>query len=340
MLLLSGICLIGFAVTCLGISQYIVWMRWRRLGQYIRDYGPDIHQKKAGTPTMGGLVILCAFLPLALIWGGLARALDAKVLFLLGTTLGFGLIGLIDDLLKFLKRRSLGLKVRYKLLLQFVVALPLTLVVTQFMPNRSVAIPFSTINLSLDPVIMVIFLVIILIAVTNALNLTDGLDGLATGTTLIMLLPYLAILGLAHETTLQGMTLLFASVLLGFLWFNAYPARVFLGDSGAFALGGLIAGLAILTDTELFLLLIALIPLLEAFSVILQLAHYRYRRVRIFKVAPLHHHFEHAVGVDYPFLLPNVEWPEPGVTVRFWIIAAVGALLGLLGYLARVSPAL
>jgi phospho-N-acetylmuramoyl-pentapeptide-transferase len=333
MLLFAGVCLLSFAATWWGVNRYIAWMRRRQLGQYIRDYGPDIHQKKAGTPTMGGIVILSIFAPLALLWSGLAHALDAKVLFLISATVGFGLIGLLDDLLKFIKKESLGLKARYKILLQLLIALPLALAANEFLPSPGIAIPFSTISLSLDPISMAIFVVILFVAVVNALNLTDGLDGLATGTTLIMLLPYLFILGSVRETMLQGEVLLFGSVLLGFLWFNVHPAQVFLGDSGAFALGGFMAGLAVLTSTELFLPLIAFVPFVESLSVIAQLTSYRFWKRRIFKVAPLHHHFERAVGVDYTFLLPNVEWPEPRVTVRFWIVAALAALLGLLAYL-------
>jgi phospho-N-acetylmuramoyl-pentapeptide-transferase len=340
MLLLTGICLIALIATLWTISRYIAWMHHLHLGQYIRDYGPDIHQKKAGTPTMGGLVILCVFLPLALLWSVLTQTLDTRVLFLLGSTLGFGLLGLVDDLLKFTRKQSLGLKARYKLLLQFIVALPLAWIAIRLTPNPALVMPFSRISLPLDPIVMVIFQVIVLVAVVNALNLTDGLDGLATGTSLSMFLPYLVILMWTHETTLQGEMLLFGSVLLGFLWFNAYPAQLFLGDSGAFSLGGFVAGLAILTNTELFLPLIAIIPVVESLSVFAQLGSYRLWRRRIFKVAPLHHHFERAVGIDYPFLLPQVEWPEPKITGRFWIISLLGALLGLLGYLVRISPAL
>lgn len=335
MLIFSGIGLIGLTVTWFCAGCYETWMRRLHLGQYIRDYGPDIHQKKAGTPTMGGLIILMVFIPLALLWSALTHSLDAKLLFLLGSTLGFGLIGLLDDLLKFRKKESLGLKARHKLLLQLVVALPLAWAATSLLGGNALVIPFTSMTLQPGTALKVIFITFVLIAVVNALNLTDGLDGLATGTTLIMLLPFLVIFWLAQQQALSEYVVLFSLVLLGFLYFNLYPARLFLGDSGAFALGGFLVGLAVLSDTELLLPLIAFVPLVEALSVFAQVTSYHFWKRRIFKVAPLHHHFELARGIDYSFWLPNVEWPEPRITRRFWLVAVLAALLGLLAYLAR-----
>ncbi len=159
------------------------------------------------------------------------------------------------------------------------------------------------------------------------MNLTDGLDGLATGTTLLILCGYLL---LFPSHAILPVILPLVGILVGFLWVNAYPAQLFLGDVGSFALGGVVAALALTSGTALILPLLAGLLVLEASSVILQVGYYRLTKRRIFKISPLHHHFEHAEGIDYPYLLPNVEWPEPKIVLRLWIVEGISVGLGLL----------
>ena len=318
----------------LGLISFLVslWLTWgfvraaRRFGwgQHIRDFGPTIHAKKEGTPTMGGSVILVTFVSIGLL--ACSEGPSPQALLLLGATLGSGLIGLADDLIGLMNKRSLGLLIRWKLLLQLGLALALFFGGRLAHVPAAMIVPFTDIRLELAPLPYALLVVFTLLGTVNAMNLTDGLDGLAAGTTLIMLLPLLW--WLRGDPELVGLVMIFTGALLGFLWFNFYPARVFLGDTGSQALGGFIAMLALLSGTALVLPLLGGVLVIEALSVILQVASYKLFELRIFKVSPLHHHFERAEGVDYKFLLPNRELPEPGITVRFWIAAALFALLG------------
>jgi phospho-N-acetylmuramoyl-pentapeptide-transferase len=304
----------------------------RKLGQPIRDYGPEIHTHKKGTPTAGGVSLLLAFFLSWAVLIVLQSPPDAKALFVGGAMLGFGLIGLLDDGLKIFQQHSQGLLGRHKLLLQCVVCSLLAWGAFVFAPLPSVRIPFVGETVALSPWLFVGLVFLVFISTVNAFNETDGLDGLLAGVTLIALGAYGVIFWLQSELTLLRVVLLAAMALLGFLWWNAHPARIILGDTGSFALGGLIGALALVTGTALLLPLLALIPVLETLSVIIQVISFKLFKKRVFKVSPLHHHFERATGVDYEFLLPNREWPEVLITLRFWIISALGALLALLAY--------
>jgi phospho-N-acetylmuramoyl-pentapeptide-transferase len=305
----------------------------KRIGQPIRDYGPEIHTHKKGTPTAGGAALVLAFLGS---WAVLTlfdhEALGPKALFVGAATLGFGLIGLLDDGLKISQRHAQGLPGRYKLLLQAIVGGALAWAALALEIASSVRIPFIGGIVALSPALSVALIFLVFISTVNAFNETDGLDGLLAGVTLIALGAYGVILYLQNEITLVNIVMLAAMALLGFLWWNAHPARLILGDTGSFVLGGLVGALALVTGTALLLPLIALIPVIETLSVIVQVLSFKLFKKRVFKVSPLHHHFERAKGVDYEFLLPNQEWPEVLITLRFWIIAAVGAVLGLLAY--------
>ncbi len=304
-----------------------------RIGQPIRDYGPEIHTHKKGTPTAGGVALVLAFLGS---WAVLAlldhTALSQKALFVGAATLGFGLIGLLDDGLKIFQRHAQGLPGRYKLLLQAIACGVLAWAALALELASSVRIPFMGEIVALPPALSVALIFLVFISTVNAFNETDGLDGLLAGVTLIALGAYGVILYLQNELTLLNITALAAMALLGFFWWNAHPARIILGDTGSFALGGLVGAVALVTGTAFFLPLIALIPVIETLSVIVQVLSFKLFKKRVFKVSPLHHHFERARGVDYEFLLPNQEWPEVLITLRFLIIAAVGAMLGLLAY--------
>jgi phospho-N-acetylmuramoyl-pentapeptide-transferase len=324
--------LIAFGVTLIGTWSFARLARRWDMGQYIRDYGPEIHVKKEGTPTMGGTVIVITFALLVLLAWFWRSQPSPQAMALCGATIGFGAIGLVDDLIGIFKKRSLGLPIRYKLLLQLLLGIALFWGLRSAGAPSAMKVPFAEVWIELPPVFYAVLVVSVLLGTANAVNLTDGLDGLATGVSLIVLFPFLWFL--RGEPELLQLAVIFGGALLGFLWFNAYPARVFLGDVGSLALGGFIATLALLSGTALILPLLAGVLVIEALSVILQVASFQWFGVRIFKVAPLHHHFEHAEGVDYRFLLPNREWPEPGITIRFWITAIIFVLLGLGAFIA------
>ncbi len=316
----------------LGTWLFIALLRWAGAGQPIRDYGPKIHEHKRGTPTMGGVVILAVFSVVLILAQLLRDALDVKSLLLVGATLGFGLIGLLDDGLKFLQQHARGLAGRYKLLLQGLVSLGLLAGLRAAGALEPVIkIPFASSGWELPWAALIGLVFFAFLGTVNAWNLTDGLDGLAAGVTLLVLAAY-GVLTLSADRELFELIVIFGAVLLGFLWFNVHPARIFLGDTGSMALGGFVATLSVLTGTELFLLFFAIVPVLEALSVIIQVASFRTFGRRVFKVSPLHHHFERAEGVDYPYWLPSVELPEWAITLLFWGLTALGASLGLLAY--------
>jgi phospho-N-acetylmuramoyl-pentapeptide-transferase len=322
----------AFFLSLIGTGLFLRVARHLGLGKHIREYGPEIHAKKEGTPTMGGLVILIAFTAFSLLAWLRGGPPSLRGWLLLGATLSYGSIGLVDDLIGLCKRRSLGLPIRYKLLLQSLLALGLFLGLKAAGLPMLVKVPFARTWLELPLWAHGFLTIFVLVGTTNAMNLTDGLDGLATGVTVIMLLPFLWLL--QGELELWGAAIIFAGALLGFLWFNAYPAQLFLGDTGSMALGGFLGMLSLLSGTALILPLLGGVLVAEALSVMLQVTSYRLFHVRIFKVSPLHHHFERAKGVDYRFLLPNRELEEPQITVRFWIASGLLALLGLWAWLA------
>jgi phospho-N-acetylmuramoyl-pentapeptide-transferase len=238
--------------------------------------------------------------------------------------LAFGTIGFIDDLLSLLRKRSLGLSPWQKILLVTGISLVLFLAFPQ-LREIPIQIPFSSLTLSLPAPLSLLLLWGIFLATTNSMNLTDGLDGLATGVSILIIIAYFTI-----APALSGITLPLVGILIGFLWMNTHPAQIFLGDVGSFALGGIVAGLAITSGTALILPFIAGLLVLESSSVILQVGYYRLTGKRIFKISPFHHHFEHAEGIDYTYLLPAVEWPEPKIVMRLWIVQAVFIGLGIL----------
>jgi phospho-N-acetylmuramoyl-pentapeptide-transferase len=320
-----------------------------QIGQYVRDDGPQAHQKKAGTPTMGGLLICIAILLPTLLWADLSNPF---VWVVTGSTLAFGAIGFADDYIKVVYRRSLGLTARAKILLQILagaaVAVALIAMREQGLWSSRLNLPFikrfrpdlvwpwlgSFPHLAfLACLPLVVYVVVILVAASNSVNLTDGLDGLAIGCTIIaaaaltfltyvianvVFADYLEFqrMSLAGEVTVFCGSMVGASI--GFLWYNAHPAEIFMGDVGSLALGGAIATVAVVIKQELLLPFIGGIFVLEALSVILQVGSYKLRNgKRIFKMAPLHHHFE------------LIGWSESKVIVRFWIVALVFALFAL-----------
>ena len=288
-----------------------------KFGQSVRDDGPKSHLKKQGTPTMGGVIF---FFTLTL--GGIFLAKDSLTFwFLLATALGFGLIGFVDDYIKIVKHRSLGLTAWQKIIAQVVLSAVLIYAALKGLGiGTQVIVPGTKIVLDLGwgyiPLVM-----ILLIGTTNAVNLTDGLDGLAAGVTLIVATGF----GLIGYISNFFSATLFAAVLMGsclsFLFFNLHPAKIFMGDTGSFVLGGAIAALAIVTKTELFLPIMGVVYVAEVVSDIIQVSVYKRKKKRVFRMAPLHHHFE--LG----------GWKEQKVVYTFWAAAAIAVLIGLILYL-------
>ncbi|NMA01007.1 MAG: phospho-N-acetylmuramoyl-pentapeptide-transferase [Clostridia bacterium] len=301
--------------TCLLMGPFLIPALKRfKFGQSIRSDGPERHLQKQGTPTMGGVIF---FFSLTLGTIFIAKASFATIILLL-FTLGYGLIGFIDDFIKIVQRRSLGLKARDKILGQLILSVLLAVVVTNYLGRGTeLVIPFlgTSIDLGWAYIPFVIFMAI---GTTNAVNLTDGLDGLAAGITLFVALGYVL---LGVQQNLYSVTIFSAALVgscLGFLFFNIHPARVFMGDTGSLALGGAIAALAIITRTELFLPILGGVYVIETLSVIIQVISFQLTGKRVFLMSPLHHHFE------------LKGWSEQKVVFTFWMVAAVFVVLGLM----------
>jgi len=302
-------------------------MQKRQYGQFVRQYGPDIHMHKQGTPTMGGLIFLLV-LPTLFLWHGTA---SAQANFALAGLMLLGSVGLFDDVLKFRHHDSLGLKARYKFALQALASLFLLALLPRDLAHV-LHLPGTLTTVELRGGWLWLWLFFVFSGSSHAFNLTDGLDGLAAGVGLIALLALGTIAAWQGQRDVLWLIVTFGSVLLAFLWFNRHPAQLFMGDTGAFALGGFVTAVTFYRGLELYLLLFALVPVIETLSVALQLGYYRFTQRRIFKVAPLHHHFEAAKGVDYRYLLPTVEWPEVRITWMFWGVSLFGGIAGLLLY--------
>jgi len=326
------------AVTALAVAlvlgpAMIRYLRRAQIGQSIRAEGPKTHLTKAGTPTMGGLLILLAVVSATLLWMDLSNRF---VWIALATLVGVGAVGFADDWTKVARRRSLGLTGRGKLVPQFLVAIAVAFAIEQWAGHGAfstvISFPFLK-KLLLDlGVLYIPFVALVVVGSSNAVNLTDGLDGLATGAVGIAagtyaLLAYVTGNAVAARylqipfIPQSGELAVFCGALvgasLGFLWFNCHPADVFMGDVGALPLGAAIAAVAVMTKQEILLAIVGGLFVLEALSVIIQVASFKSTGKRVFKMAPLHHHFE------------LMGWAESRVIIRFWILALFFAVLGL-----------
>jgi phospho-N-acetylmuramoyl-pentapeptide-transferase len=310
---------------------FIAFLRRNAFGQQIREEGPAGHMTKQGTPTMGGVLLLsCSLLAFVIFSKHTAPALTVA-----GVTIACAAIGFVDDYFKLVHRRSLGLSGRWKLLLLAVVTAALGYMAHREGLSTDIYVPLIDFRLSLGPVYY-LFLFVVVAGATNAVNLTDGLDGLAAGTMTIAMLTYTAMMVVAFlasggltaegDTSRLDLGILAAALVggcVGFLWYNAYPADVFMGDTGSFGLGGALAAVAVFTKTEFLLVLIGGVFVLEALSVLIQVVWFRSTGKRVFLMAPIHHHFE------------MLEWTENKIIVRFWITASIcGASGFVLYYLA------
>jgi phospho-N-acetylmuramoyl-pentapeptide-transferase len=304
---------------CLFLSpRFIDFFRHREFGQSIREEGPEGHHAKAGTPTMGGLIIFIAVsIPFLIL-----SHRDWQSIGVYAAMVGCALLGFADDYTKIVKRRSLGLRARTKLIVTIAISLGLWWIATKKAGvSSSVQFRFGDISVDLGPFFPV-FIYLVVAGTTSAVNLTDGLDGLAAGCASIVFLAYI---GITFITTgYRGDLTMLAACLVGgciaFLWFNSFPASVFMGDTGSLGLGGAIAGLAVMTNTEVLLILLGGIFVIETLSVLIQVITYQTLRKRVFKMAPIHHHFE------------LEGWSETKIILRFWIVAAACAAIGFTVY--------
>jgi phospho-N-acetylmuramoyl-pentapeptide-transferase len=325
------------ALTALVISlllgpRVIRWLQEKKIGQTVRDDGPGTHLSKAGTPTMGGTLILLALAAGSLLWGDLRSPYLWTVL---AVTLGYGLIGFVDDYRKLTRRNPKGLSARAKMVWQTLIAV-IAAAFLYWLADRpqetALLVPYlKDVAIPLGG-LYVAFVAVVIVGTSNAVNLTDGLDGLATMPAVLVggalgVFAYVAgnvifarYLGIPYVEG-AGEMLVFCASLggagLGFLWFNAYPAQVFMGDVGALALGGALGTVAVIVRQELVLVIMGGIFVLETLSVVIQVASFKMTGKRVFRMAPLHHHFE------------LLGWAEPKVIVRFWIITVILVLVGL-----------
>jgi phospho-N-acetylmuramoyl-pentapeptide-transferase len=298
--------------------KFIDFLRRNEFGQHIREEGPSGHVVKQGTPTMGGLLIMASMFIPFLVFS--QRTLEALTVFFV--TLGCAAIGFVDDWMKLTNRRSLGLPGRWKMVFLVLMTVFVGIVVDRQELGTDVYLPLIDVNVELSYAWYVL-LFLMIAGTANGVNLTDGLDGLAAGTVTISLFTFTAMAVIAWivsggatggdasdlDLAILGASLIGASI--GFLWYNAFPAQVFMGDTGSFGLGGALGAFAVMTNTEILLLLIGGIFLIEAVSVILQVLSYKWTGKRIFLMAPIHHHLEMKA------------WSEARIMVRFWIAALI-----------------
>jgi phospho-N-acetylmuramoyl-pentapeptide-transferase len=298
--------------------KFIEYLRLKEFGQHIREEGPEEHHEKAGTPTMGGLIVFTA---IAIPYLVLSDR-DIASLAVFGVAVGCAALGFADDMAKLMKRRSLGLSARWKIVVQALLAMGLFWVAREEVGLESVIeLRISDAQLDIPDAAYLLLIFLVIAGASNAVNLTDGLDGLAAGCCAIVLLAYTAVTFITNEQ--ENLALLSACLVgacIGFLWFNAFPASIFMGDTGSLGLGGAIGGLAVMTQTEVLLIITGGIFVIEALSVALQVLTFKMFRRRVLLMAPLHHHFE------------LLAWSETKIMLRFWIIAAVCSGIGFTLY--------
>ncbi|WP_422123603.1 phospho-N-acetylmuramoyl-pentapeptide-transferase [Planococcus sp. X10-3] len=312
--------LLGFGIALLltaGLMPvFIPLLQRMKFGQSIRAEGPESHMKKTGTPTMGGLVFLISIILTALAVAFFTDLLVTELMILLLVLFGYGLIGFLDDFIKVVLKRNLGLTSLQKLIAQIVIAVISFFLLGMIDFDTGLVIPFSTISIELSG-LYVLFIIFWLVGFSNAVNLTDGLDGLVAGTASIAFAAFGVLAIRQDQAAIALFTFIVAGALIGFLIFNKYPAKVFMGDTGSLALGGALAMVSILLKQELLLLLIGIVFVIETASVILQVGSFKLRKKRIFKMSPIHHHFELS------------GWSEWKVVSVFWLAGLIAAVIAV-----------
>lgn len=307
--------MISFLIVVILGPIFIPMLTKFKFGQTVREEGPQTHLAKNGTPTMGGILMIVAILITALTRSKVGSDMIVGLI----SIVGFGMVGFIDDFIIIKKKRSLGLRAWQKIVLQFALALYISYYqYTSVASAPQLIIPFTDAVINLGPLYIPI-MTFIIVGIVNAVNLTDGLDGLASGVTLIVATFFML---LASSVTVNTDVAILAAATvgacLGFLGFNSYPAKIFMGDTGSMALGGAVVAFSVLTNSILLIPLVGGIYFAEAISVILQVGSFKLRKKRIFKMAPIHHHFE------------QCGWPETRVVFVFWITTVVLAWIGIL----------
>lgn len=314
--------LFGFAVSliiALALGPLVIReLKKFHARQSEREEGPESHKYKAGTPTMGGILILTALVVSCLIF----NPMDLRKGLALFLTLGHGIIGFLDDSIKAVKHRNLGLTAKQKLAGQFVMAAVFCFILKEYLNfPTTVWIPFTTWNVDLG-MLYYVFVFVMIVGTSNAVNLTDGLDGLAAGSCAITSVAYVVISVALGYVNFAVFSAALTGACLGFLFYNQHPAKMFMGDTGSLALGGALAAMAILTKTELLLIIAGGLYVIEALSVIIQVVSFKTRGVRVFKMSPIHHHFELS------------GWSEVKVVTAFWSFSAIMAILSIFVVLA------
>jgi phospho-N-acetylmuramoyl-pentapeptide-transferase len=302
---------------CIFLSpKFIEFLRRREFGQQIREDGPQGHHQKAGTPTMGGIIIFLAVSVSFLI----LTEFEWRSMGVFGAAIACALLGFADDYIKLVRRRSLGLRARTKLGITIAISLALWFVAVHeaHLPTN-LQLNFVDYHVQLGP-LFPLLIYFVVAGTTSAVNLTDGLDGLAAGCAAIVLLAYVGIAFLAGDFDMAMLAGCLVGACIGFLWYNAFPATIFMGDTGSLGLGGAIAGLAVMTKTEVLLILLGGIFVIEALSVAIQVISFQTTRRRVFLMAPIHHHFELKA------------WSETKIILRFWIVASICGAIGFTIY--------
>ncbi|MFC4354369.1 phospho-N-acetylmuramoyl-pentapeptide-transferase [Chryseomicrobium palamuruense] len=306
----------SFALTAVLAPIFIPYLRKMKFGQSIREEGPESHMKKAGTPTMGGLIFMTAIVISTLAISLYTDLFTTQTLVLLLVFVGFGAVGFLDDFIKVVMKRNLGLTSLQKLIGQILLSVAAFFLLQLGPFDTTVAIPFTNSTIDLG-IFYVIFIIFWLVGFSNAVNLSDGLDGLVSGTASIAFAAFgiLAVLYGQYDTALFAFAV--TGALLGFLIFNSNPAKIFMGDTGSLALGGALAMLSIILKQELLLLLVGIIFVIETLSVIIQVISFKSTGKRIFKMSPIHHHFELS------------GWSEQKVVYVFWTVGFIAACIVL-----------
>jgi phospho-N-acetylmuramoyl-pentapeptide-transferase len=328
--------LLAFASVVILMPPYIRLLHWLGMGKKIREEGPGSHQVKQGTPTMGGVLMVAVIVSLAYVFD----AMDASTYSPLVVLALVGALGAVDDFLN--ARTGFGIRGRQKIVWQTVVAIGVAVYVQNHFGFNGVRIPiigdFEITNVLMIPgtdrgielgaLFFIVVAVVAIVGASNGVNLTDGLDGLAGGTLAFAFISYLmiSILNTPKQENLALVCAIVVGAIVGFLWFNVHPAQIFMGDSGSLSLGGMLAVVALITGQVMILPFIGLIFVLEVASDVIQIGSYKLRHKRVFRMAPLHHHFE--LG----------GWDEEKVTMRFWIVGALAGLLGVTLFISSIPP--
>lgn len=305
---------IAFAISVCLCPIMIPFLKKLKFGQFVRDDGPESHLKKSGTPTMGGLIILCSIVITSLLY----MKTNPQILPVLFVTLGFGLVGFLDDYIKVVMKRSMGLHAWQKMIGQFIIVALFAYYLANYTDlGTSVLIPFTggmewNMGFWFYP-----FLFVVLLGTVNGTNFTDGLDGLLSSIT-VLTATFFTVVAIGIASGLEPITCAAVGSLLGFLVYNVYPAKVFMGDTGSLALGGLIGATAVLLKMPIYIVIVGCVYLVEVLSVIIQVTYFKKTGKRVFKMAPIHHHFELS------------GWPETKVVAIFSIITAILCLIGLM----------